>query len=270
MAWYFLVGILGAVVGSFLNVVIYRYPHMLKNEWQTECRTLLNMPTEKQPTFNLWWPLSHCPHCKSNLPFYCNIPLFSYLFLKGQCFHCKKPIPIRYFWIELISVCLSLFVFWRFGLSYQTGALLLLTWLLIALTYIDFEHYLLPDPLIYCGLWLGLVCSLQPLFILPADAIIGAIIGYLFLWIIAQLYQLVRKKDGMGYGDCKMLALFGAWVGPWSLLNVILFASFLALIISVILMVLKKLSFQNPIPFGPFLAIGGWVTIVFGLNITLW
>lgn len=269
MDWFF-IAVLGAIIGSFLNVVVYRYPKMLMNEWKNECRSLLEVPTEKQDTFNLWLPRSHCPACKSTLPFYCNIPLLSYLFLKGQCFHCKNPIPSRYFMIELASVYLSLFVFALFGPSFQTAAFLMLTWLLIALAVIDLEHYLLPDALIYCGLWLGLWCSTRGLFVLPADAIIGAITGYLFLWILAKLYQLVRRKEGMGYGDCKMLALFGAWVGPFSLLNVILIASILALIVSLILMALKKLSFEKPIPFGPFLAIGGWVTIALGLKITLW
>lgn len=259
-----LIFILGAVMGSFLNVVIYRYPIMLKREWHAECAALLNQPRpEHAATFNLFYPRSHCAHCKRTLPFWLNIPIITYIIIHGSCAFCRKSISIRYLLVEILSALLCVIVFLRFGLTSQTLVLFILTWSLIALAFIDFENQFLPDIITYSLLWLGLFAASYHLFISPKDAIFGAIFGYLFLYVIAKSYSLLRKKEGMGLGDCKMLAMIGVFVGVASLLNVILLATFSALLVSLILLLFKKIHYHKPIPFGPFIAIGGWIVLVF-------
>jgi leader peptidase (prepilin peptidase)/N-methyltransferase len=254
--------LLGAVIGSFLNVVIYRYPIMLKREWRAECRTLLNQSSpEHTPTFNLFFPQSHCTHCKHKLPFWLNIPILTYLVIGGQCAFCHEKIALRYWLTEIITAFLTLIVFLQYGLTTQTLVLWFLTWGLIALSLIDIENYFLPDTITYSLLWLGLLASTQHLFISPNEAIKGALLGYLFLYVIAKGYLLLRKKEGMGLGDCKMLAMIGAFVGTFSLPYVILLSTLLALITSITLMIFKKMNYSTLIPFGPFIAIGGWITI---------
>lgn len=267
--------IIGATVGSFLNVVVYRYPIMLKHEWHTECMLFLNKPLPKDSsTVNLFFPRSHCTHCKRTLPFWLNIPILTYLIIRGQCAFCHKEISIKYLLIELITAFLSVVVFLRYGITPQTGIMLLLTWGLIALSFIDFDNHFLPDSITHSLLWLGLFASTHHVFISPKSAIMGAIVGYLFLYAIAKGYVLLRKKEGMGLGDCKMLAMMGAFVGATSLLYVVLFSTLFALIISFILLMLKKIQFNKPIPFGPFIAIGGWLTLIIGPQfierISLW
>ncbi len=257
--------IIGATVGSFLNVVVYRYPIMLKQEWQAECLSFLNKPLPKNSSrLNLFFPRSHCTHCKRTLPFWLNIPIFTYLIIRGQCAFCHKKISIKYLLIELVTAFLSVAVFLRYGITPQTGVMLLLTWGLIALSFIDFDNHFLPDSITYSLLWLGLFASTHHIFISPKNSIIGAIVGYLFLYAIAKGYILLRKKEGMGLGDCKMLAMMGAFVGATSLLYVVLFSTLFALIISFTLLLFKKIQFNKPIPFGPFIAIGGWLTLMFG------
>lgn len=263
-------GILGAIVGSFLNVVIYRYPAMLKREWKRECCELLNIPHEKTESFNLYLPRSHCPHCKRMIPFWLNVPLISYLLLRAKCKYCHAPISFQYFLVEFVSAILSIYIVAQFGLSLQTSALLLFTWILIVLTGIDYRDRLLPDTLTLSLLWIGLFISTFNLFVSPANAILGALYGFLFLWIVAHLYKIIRKQIGMGNGDFKMLAMIGAWVGPYALINVILLSSFLALFISAILLCTKKMKINHLIPFGPFLAIGGWYTLLHGVTVTYW
>lgn len=264
--WYLLAIIIGAIIGSFLNVVIYRYPLMLKAQWRAECVELLELTdaSDTPPKLSLSFPRSHCPTCKKQLPFYCNIPIFSYLFLLGKCHACKSKIPFRYLLVELISAVASFIVVFYFGLSVQTIALLILTWAVIALAFIDIKHYLLPDTITLSLLWIGLFCATQQLFASPINAILGALLGYLFLWIIATAYKYIKKQDGMGYGDCKMLAMFGAWLGPIPLLNVILLSSLVALFISMLFICFKKLKRDQLIPFGPYLALAGWWTLIFG------
>lgn len=258
------VGFYGAIVGSFLNVVIYRYPLMLKNQWRADCHEFLESPTEKSEKLSLSLPRSHCPHCKKVIPAWHNIPLLSYLFLRGKCAYCKAPISWQYPLVELISTVLTVYIVAHFGLTVKTPALLLLTWTFIALTGIDFHHRLLPDTLTLSLLWIGLFLSTANIFVTPVDAIYGAMIGFSFLWVIAYLYKMIKKQTGMGHGDFKMLAMIGAWVGPSALLNVILLSSLLALFVSLILLCARKMNYKNPIPFGPFLAIGGWCTLVHG------
>lgn len=257
--------IVGATVGSFLNVVIYRYPIMLKREWQTECMAFLNKPLpENLVKFNLFFPRSHCTHCKRTVPFWLNIPIITYLVVGGRCAFCHQNISIRYFFVEIITAILSVAVFLRYGFTAQMSILLLLTWGIIALSFIDFENQFLPDAITYSLLWLGLLASTHSIFVTPTNAIAGAIIGYLFLYTIAKGYILLRKKEGMGLGDCKMLAMIGAFVGATSLLSVILLSTLFALIISLTLLAFKKIHYHRPIPFGPFIAIGGWLTIMAG------
>lgn len=264
-------GFFGAIIGSFLNMVIYRYPIMLKQQWYAECAELFNQPISEQDTaFNFAFPRSHCTKCKKTLPFYYNIPIFSYLLLRGKCAFCQSKIPLRYLSTEILSALLAVVVVWHFGMTIQSAALLIFTWGLITLAMIDIDHQLLPDVMTLSLLWIGLLCSTQHIFISPTQSIIGAATGYLFLWLIAFLYKTLRKQEGMGYGDCKMLAMFGAWTGALPLLNIILVASVLALIVTYGLIFFKKTNHSTRIPFGPYLAIAGWWTVVFGPQLMTW
>lgn len=256
----------GAIIGSFLNVIIYRYPIMLEREWASEH----NETPLKKETFNLCLPRSHCPHCKKNISWWMNIPLISFIFLRGKCFYCNTTIGLHYFLTEIISAIATLIVFLHFSLSLQAIEVLILTYGLIVLSFIDFKHRILPDTIVYILLWLGLVVSTQHIFVDPTQAIFGAIIGYLFLWSIAQAYALLRKKEGLGLGDCKMLAMLGAWVGYAPLMSIVLCAAVLALLITLLLLTFKKIDTQSLIPFGPFIAIAGWATVIYGDFITQW
>lgn len=268
MSMIILIFILGAIAGSFLNVVIYRYPIMLEREWRKDCLALLKKTeSESAAAFNLYVPRSHCPHCKTKIPFWHNIPIMSFMLLRGKCFRCHKKIAWQYFFVEMLSAITSVLVYCQFGLSDQTAMLLIFTWGLIALSFIDFNHQFLPDPITYFLLWLGLFISTQHFFITPEQAIIGALVGYLFLYLIAKGYIFLKKKEGMGLGDCKMLAMVGAWVGTLSLFNVLLCATLLALITALFFIALKKIQKTNPIPFGPFIAIGGFCTTVYGAQL---
>lgn len=263
-----LIGLFSLAIGSFLNVVIYRLPIMLQKQWQQECEELLKQtPNKKTTTFNLAVPRSHCPHCKKIIAAKYNIPLISYIFLRGKCPYCKHKISWRYPLVELICCVLSIIVATKFGISVPTAALLPLTWVLIVLVFIDFEHLLLPDIITIPFLWIGLLLSLFGIFCNPTAAIIGAAAGFVSLWLIAYIFKLIRGMEGMGQGDFKLLAMFGAWAG-WQTLPFIVFcASLLGAIIGILYLVLKKYSWQKPIPFGPYLAIAGWVALIWGQNI---
>lgn len=277
---YVIVILLGLVVGSFLNVIIHRLPIMMKRQWHLQsCEILGQTPTHSQRSINLIKPNSHCPHCHSHIKPWHNIPLLSYIMLKGRCKQCQHAIPLRYPLIELITGLVSGLIFWRFGYTPEMGLFLILSWGLIAASGIDIAEQFIPDTITLPLLWLGLLAntflypvefaSNQPSFFVgPSAAILGAVIGYLFFWIIAKLFYLVRKKEGLGHGDFKLLALFGAWIGVWPLLNIIIVSSILAIILSIAFLCFKKIRFSSQIPFGPFLAIGGWCTIVFGDFIT--
>lgn len=254
-----IVFIVGAVLGSFLNVVIYRYPVMLLHEYEK---------AEKSTPFNLFFPRSHCPHCKAIIPFYFNIPLIGFIALRGKCRNCHHGIALHYFVVEIMSALTTLFVFLHFSISLQAVELLVFTYGLIVLSVIDIHHHFLPDTIIFLLLWLGMIVSTQHIFTDPTQAIFGVIVGYLFFWIIAKLYYLLRKQEGLGMGDCKMLAMIGAWVGVASLLNVILIATTFALTMSIMLLLIKKIDVSKKIPFGPFLAIAGWVTVFYGSVMT--
>ena len=257
--------IVGLIVGSFLNVVIVRYPNMLRDQWRRECQEHLELPIDKPShTFNLLLPRSHCPHCHTPLKPWHNIPLLSFLFLGGRCAHCKHKISYLYPTVEFISGVLTVLVVWHFLLTWNMLAALVLTWALITLCFIDLKTQLLPDNITLPILWLGLFLSLFNVFTSPFQAITGAIFGYGVLWITATLFKWVRKKEGMGHGDFKMLGMLGAWFGIPMTLNILFVAVILGLLAAVLLIFAKKIRPNNPIPFGPFIALAGWVTMMAG------
>jgi len=264
--------ILGLLVGSFLNVVIYRLPVMMNNEWQQQCQELLHPDDtdseKKTETFNLCKPLSRCPKCGHKITAIENIPVFSYLFLKGKCSSCSGSISPRYALIELLTGILTAVVAWHYGFSWQAGAAILLTWALITMSFIDVDHQLLPDSITLPWLWLGLLLSLVPIFVDTHTSIIGAAAGYLSLWGIFWLFKLITGKEGMGYGDFKLLALLGAWMG-WQLLPVIiLLSSVVGAVIGIAMIILLGRDRNIPIPFGPYLAVAGWIAMLWGHDIT--
>jgi leader peptidase (prepilin peptidase)/N-methyltransferase len=259
-------GLLGLVVGSFLNVVILRLPARLMHAWRQQSRELLELQTEADspPPPGLVWESSHCPHCKHKLSAVENIPLFSWLALKGRCRHCGAPISIQYPLVELLTAVFSAVVVWKFGVSWQSGAGLLLTWTLIALSGIDLRTQLLPDQLTLPLLWLGLLLSLVPVFVGIDSAVLGAALGYLSLWCVYWLFKLVTGKEGMGYGDFKLLGALGAWMGPWALLPIILLSSLVGAVIGGSFLLVRGHDRATPIPFGPFIAGAGWLFFVAG------
>ena len=265
--------ILGLFVGSFLNVVVYRLPLMMQAGWRKECREFLELDPQdpedaKTPEpFNLMVPRSACPSCGTMIKAWQNIPVISWLFLRGKCGSCKNPISAEYPVVELLTGILSLAVAMKFGASLQTVFALLFTWSLISLALIDFHTTLLPDSITLPLLWLGLVLSLVPVFINPADAILGAAAGYMILWIVFQTFKLITGKEGMGFGDFKLLAALGAWLGWAKLPLIILLSSLTGAIIGIMMMVLFKHQRSQAIPFGPYLAIAGWIALMWGEQI---
>ncbi len=260
-----LTGILGLITGSFLNVVIYRLPVMMEKSWRVQCHEFLEMepPAEQEP-FNLILPASRCPHCQTPIRPYQNIPVISYLLLRGKCANCQAPIAIRYPIIEALTGIASALVAWRFGFGYETLFALLLTWSLIALSCIDIDHQLLPDDITQPMLWLGMLLSLFSLYSTPEESIIGAIAGYMTLWTVYQAFKLLTGKEGMGYGDFKLLALFGAWLG-WQMLPVIiLLSSLVGAVVGISMILFMKHDHAKPIPFGPYLAAAGWLAMLWG------
>ncbi|WP_457766503.1 prepilin peptidase [Coxiella burnetii] len=258
------IAVIGLIVGSFLNVVIVRYPTLLAARWRRECQEYLNLPVEPKPKFNLATPRSQCPRCKKTLKIRHNLPLISYLTLRARCAYCHEKISPLYPIVELLCAILSVAIVIRYQISWQALAGLLLTWVLIVLFFIDLKTQLLPDAITLPTLWFGLSLSLFYMFVSPYQAIFGAILGYGLLWITAAFYQLIRKKGGMGRGDFKMVSMLGAWFGPVIVLNVLLLAVFLGLITSFMLLALKKISVKQPIPFAPFIAVAGWISLLSG------
>jgi leader peptidase (prepilin peptidase)/N-methyltransferase len=265
--------ILGLTVGSFLNVVIYRVPVMMEREERHYCNVLLETGTtdDDQDRFDLISPNSHCPHCDHAIRPWENIPLLSYCFLRGRCSNCDVGISLRYPAVELVSGLLALVLGWHFGVASPAllGALLF-TWALIALTMIDIDHMLLPDSLTLPLLWLGLMFNMGGTFVPLQDAVIGAIAGYTSLWAIYWLFKLSTGKEGMGYGDFKLLAALGAWMGWQVLPVVILLSSVVGIVLAVLVMFLQKRGKDVPIPFGPYLAIAGWIALLWGTQLISW
>jgi len=269
--------VLGLAVGSFLNVVIYRLPVMLDRAWREQCRELsgeaasATLPAAAEQRFNLAVPRSACPACQAPIGALQNIPLISWLVLRGRCAHCGQPISVRYPLVEALSGLLCAAVAWKFGFGWPALAALMLTWFLIALTFIDVDHQLLPDGLTLPLLWLGLLVSLwgpQPgTGALPVDvrsSLIGAMAGYASLWSVYHLFRLLTGKEGMGYGDFKLFAALGAWLGWQMLLPIILVAAAVGAVVGIALLSLRDQSRATPIAFGPFLAAAGWLMLMFG------
>ena len=263
------VGFVGLLIGSFLNVVVYRLPKMLMRDWRTQAREVLEMPEQPDAeTFNLILPNSSCPHCDHEIKPWENIPLVSWLFLRGKCSNCKEAISIRYPLVELACGLFSAVIAWQFGVSWEALAMLVLTWGLLSMSLIDADHQILPDVLVLPLLWLGLILNSFGLFTSLSDALWGAVIGYMSLWSIFWLFKLITGKEGMGYGDFKLLALIGAW-GGWQVLPLtILLSSVLGAVIGIIILRLQRNGYSNPIPFGPYLAAAGWVALIWGEQIT--
>jgi leader peptidase (prepilin peptidase)/N-methyltransferase len=260
--------VIGVLVGSFLNLLIYRLPIMMQRDWRHECETFLELPTTQQPTiFNLALPASHCPHCKTPIKAYDNIPLLSFCWLAGRCRHCQSPISIRYPLIELFTGVCSALMAWRFGFNITLLFALLLTWSLIAQSFIDIDHQLLADSITLPMIWLGLLLSVFSLFSTSHDSIIGAIAGYLSLWTVYQLFKFATGKEGMGYGDFKLLAMLGAWLG-WQYLPMIIFlSSVVGAVIGVAMVLSKGHNLNQTIPFGPYLAAAGWLALIWGAEL---
>ncbi len=261
------IGLIGLMIGSFLNVVIYRLPIMLQNSWRSECLDYLQITPEDiapQKPFNLALPHSHCPKCSTLIKPHQNIPVLSYLFLKGRCASCKTDIPVRYPFIELLTAIVSIIIAGHFGYSTHTFFALILTWGLIALSFIDIDHQLLPDNITQPLLWLGLFLSIFGFYCNTSNSIIGAISGYLSLWCVFHGFKLMTGKDGMGYGDFKLLAVFGAWLGWQYLPLIILLSSLVGTLIGLIMISLNKRDHSTPFPFGPYLAVAGWLALLWG------
>jgi leader peptidase (prepilin peptidase)/N-methyltransferase len=263
---YFLVlaTVLGLLVGSFLNVLVHRLPIMLERQWQREAQEVLDLPLVEHERFNLSLPASHCPHCGHRIRPWENIPLLSYLLLRGRCSACKGAISARYPLVELACAGLSLVVAWHFGPGVQALAALLLTWCLLALSLIDAEQQILPDVLVLPMVWVGLIVNAFGVFVTLDAALWGAVLGYLSLWTVYWLFKLVTGKEGMGYGDFKLLALIGAW-GGWQVLPVTLvLSSVVGALIGLCLLRLRRASLGTAMPFGPYLAIAGWIAVLWG------
>ena len=276
--FYIAVILLGLIIGSFLNVVIHRLPIMLLRDWRHNCREFL---VEKFPEdlaasppalatagkYNLVVPRSACPHCGHAISALENIPVISYLVLKGRCKSCKAPISARYPIIEAVTALLTFLIAWKFGVSYTFLFATLLSWGLLSLTMIDFDHQYLPDQITLPFIWLGLLVNLHGLYTDLHSAVIGAAAGYLSLWTVYQLFKLFTGKEGMGFGDFKLLAMLGAWLGWQMLPQIILLSSIIGAIVGVLLIVFKQHQKGKPIPFGPYLAGAGWIALLWGQDL---
>ena len=279
--------LIAIIIGSFLNVVIFRIPVMLKREWQQECNQYLEEYQSEQISqetlkklaehqddfpqkYNLVTPGSTCPKCKTAIKPWQNIPIFGWLMLKGKCGACSLPIAFRYPLVEGLTGIMISTLAWYFGPTQQFAFLALFTFVLIALTFIDFDEMLLPDQLTLPLLWLGLLININGTFVSLESAVIGSAAGYLSLWSVFWAFKLITGKEGMGYGDFKLLAVFGAWIGWQMLPLIILLSSLVGAIVGISMMVFKKLHRDNPIPFGPYIAVAGWVAVIWGTDIVNW
>ena len=266
-ALYLAVGLFSLCIGSFLNVVIYRTPKMMEQEWRTDCQLFLHpeQPIIDESKLSLSKPASTCPQCQTEIRWYQNIPVISWLALRGKCGSCQNPISMRYPLIELLTAVCSLVIVAVFGPTLQMLFGLLLTWILIALTFIDFDTQLLPDRYTLTLAALGLGINSYALYTSPISAIWGYIIGFLCLWIVYYLFKIITGKEGMGYGDFKLLAALGAWMGPLMLPLIVLLSSMVGAIIGIILLKIRKEN--QPFAFGPYIAIAGWIAFIWGEQI---
>ncbi len=256
---------LGLIVGSFLNVVIYRLPVMMQREWKHDCLEFLEQPAQPESEkFNLAVPRSRCGQCGHPITALENIPLVSYLYLKGKCSNCKTSISIQYPLIELFTGFISLVIAWHFGVSFQTIAALILSWCLIAASAIDIGHKLLPDNITLPLLWLGILLAFFNIFVDLESSVIGVMAGYMSLWSVFIVFKLITGKEGMGYGDFKLLAVLGAWTGWKMIFVIILTSSLVGAVIGISMILLKVNQRETQIPFGPYLAAAGWVALLWG------
>src|SRR3990167_6605069 len=250
-------------IGSFLNVIIYRLPRMMEQNWSEECRVYLGLkPHTDVEKLNLCLPFSHCPQCKTPIRPWHNIPILSYFLLRGKCAYCKGHISLRYPLVEALTCIMSVYVIWKFGISWQALSAMFFTWAVICLTFVDLDYHLLPDQLTLSLLWVGLLSSLYTLFINSHDAILGAIAGYLIFAITQWVFERITGKTGMGQGDFKFLAAMGAYLGWQMLPLIILLASVSGIIFTFTHMVIKRQYKSVPLPFGPYLAVAGWIALL--------
>ena len=271
--------LLALLVGSFLNVVIYRLPIMMERSWREQCKELSETPAADIPEgrFDLLAPRSRCPSCGQGITALQNIPVLSYLILGGKCAGCSTRISIRYPVIEFLTALLSGVVAWRFGFGWEAAAAIGMTWMLVAISVIDIDHQYIYDNMVLPLVWTGLLLSLfhplegaEKLFIAPKTAIAGAIAGYLSLWSVYHLFRIVTGKEGMGYGDFKLLAALGAWLGWQMLPLIILLSAVVGAVTGIMMIVFKRHERSVPIPFGPYLAAAGWIAMLWGSEIVAW
>jgi leader peptidase (prepilin peptidase)/N-methyltransferase len=263
--------LLGLMLGSFLNVVIHRLPLMLERQWKSECSEFLELETagqESEQKYNLVVPRSSCPHCGHQISALENIPLLSYLFLKGRCRSCGVHISVQYPLVELLTGLMSLAIILHFGYNIAGIAALVFTWALIALAIIDLKTTLLPDNITLPLLWIGLLLNQQGIFTDLNSSLYGAVVGYLSLWLLYHFFKLLTGKEGMGFGDFKLFAVFGAWMGWQSLPLIIILSSLAGAIIGIGLILFRGKNRNTAIPFGPYLAIAGWIALIWGDEIT--
>ena len=261
----------GLIIGSFLNVVILRFPEQLKNSWRRESEDFLGLTNalaeesaEHEEVLSLSAPASRCPSCGVPIKPWHNIPLVSYVLLRGKCKACSTPISIQYPLVELVSALATAFIVFQFGLSLMAAYCLMFTWVLIALTGIDFREQLLPDQITLPLLWLGLFANLNGTFVPLNEAVVGALAGYLSLWSVFWLFKLITGKEGMGYGDFKLLAALGAWMGWQMLPLIIILSTFVGALVGVAGLLMNTRERQVPMAFGPFLAMAGWIALIWG------
>jgi leader peptidase (prepilin peptidase)/N-methyltransferase len=259
-----MVAVFSLAIGSFLNVVIHRMPKIVERQWRAEVAESRGEQVPAEPRYNLMVPRSQCPACGHAITALENIPVISYLVLRGKCAGCAAPISPRYPLIELLAACLSGFVAWRFGFSWTTAAALLFVWAMIALAFIDLDTFYLPDDITLPLLWAGLLANMGAAIVDLPTAVIGAVAGYLSLWLVYWGFKFATGKEGMGYGDFKLLAAIGAWLG-WKMLPVvILLSSFVGAIVGISLIVFARHERSKPIPFGPYLVLGGLIAMFWG------
>lgn len=266
-----LILVVGLVVGSFLNVVILRLPIMMQAQWRKDCRELLACePESVSEPFNLATPGSHCPSCQTPIKPWHNVPVLGWLILRGRCSYCQSKISSRYPLVELASGIASVVVATQFEWGSELALALVFTWSLLCLTLIDWDHQLLPDDITLPLLWLGLMANFWGIFTDLESAVLGAVLGYGILWSVYWIFKLLTKKEGMGYGDFKLLAALGAWLGWQALPMIILLSSLVGATIGIGLIALKRLQRDQPMPFGPYLAAAGWLFLMMGDSLTQW
>ncbi len=264
-AYWTVVFVIGLLVGSFLNVVIYRLPIMMQREWRHDCLEFLKQPAEQTPErLNLLLPRSRCGHCGHQITALENIPVVSYLFLGGRCSSCKTPISAQYPLVELFTGVISLTIAIHFGVTLQALLALFFSWSLIAASGIDIGHKLLPDSITLPLMWVGILVSFFDVFVTLEDSVIGAMAGYLSLWSVYIIFKIITGKEGMGHGDFKLLAMLGAWLGWEMLFIIILTSSIVGAVVGVSMIMLKRLTRGTQIPFGPYLAAAGWFSLLYG------